>query len=93
LLQWFFRSPREITDPDLGVLTFENRSWNAQPTADGTPIVLHAGRRGPDDALRQAAREAVGQIAALEAVARRYLNSTSPKNKPWPILTLVCSIP
>jgi hypothetical protein len=89
LLQWLFRSPREIKDPDLGTLTFDNRFWSGQATADGPLIVLHAGRRGPDDALRQTARKAVTQFAALEEQARRYLTSTASKDKPWPALSLI----
>jgi hypothetical protein len=86
LWHWLFGYRREITDPELGILTFKNRSWRVR-TAGGLPMLLVAGRRGPDEALCQIGRETLAQLAALEAGARRYLAGTG-RSQAWPALTL-----
>lgn len=79
-------APREIVDPDLGLLRFERRAWRGK-TSTELPFFLRAGAIGPDAELRKTALHALQALKHLERVARAFIESDAT-NDPWRALTL-----
>jgi hypothetical protein len=81
------RFPREVTDPDLGVLKFKDRAWCGQILARGVPILFRSGPRSLDPDLRIAGVQAVRELTEMETRARDFLETVA-RDKPWPALRL-----